>query len=269
MASRRECAAPAHAPSALPKAEKWLSAASDYAPACRQTARTLAHHRSDGWGGGLAAFPQSVAYHRFVDARAWLGVPNFLNVVSNAPFLLVAAPGLGFLLRPGPAAFDAGPERLPYALLFLVLAATSFGSAYYHWAPDHARLFWDRPPMSVGFAALAAAVIVERRDAKTGLWLLAPWSRFSAGGGAENALPYFAFQAWAILAVLLLFPSRYTHGASLSGAVALYGAALAAELLDPHIFALGQIVSGHTAKHLLAALAVYQVLRMLRARTGV
>lgn len=230
----------------------------------------------------LPPFPQPPAYHRFADARAWLVVPNFLNVVSNAPFLLVAALGLGFLLRPHPAAFGARLERLPYALLFLALAATSFGSAYYHWAPDHARLFWDRLPMSVGFAALAAAVIVERWDAKTGLWLLAPlvatgaatvlWWRFSAAGGAENALPYFAFQAWAILTVLLLvllFPSRYTHGAYLSGAVALYGAALAAELLDPHIFALGQIVSGHTVKHLLAALAVYQVLRMLRARTGV
>ena len=230
----------------------------------------------------LPTFPQPPAYHRFADARALFDVPNFLNVASNAPFLVVAALGLGLLLRPGPGAFSARSERLPYAVFFLALAATSFGSAYYHLAPDNARLFWDRLPMSVGFAALVAAVLGERWDAKAGLRLLAPlvaagaatvlWWRFSEAGGAENALPYFAFQAWAILAVVLLmlfFPPKYTRSAYLFSAVALYGAALTAELLDRHLFALGQIVSGHTLKHLLAALAVYQVVRMLRTRTGV
>ena len=230
----------------------------------------------------LAPLAQPLSYHEFADRRAFFGVPNFLNVLSNLALLLVAALGLGLLRRGGGAVFVERAERWPYALFFLAVAATSLGSAWYHLAPDNARLFWDRLPMSVGFAALVAAVLGERWDAKAGLRLLAPlvaagaatvlWWRFSEAGGAENALPYFAFQAWAILAVVLLmlfFPPKYTRSAYLFSAVALYGAALTAELLDRHLFALGQIVSGHTMKHLLAALAVYQVVRMLRTRTGV
>ena len=230
----------------------------------------------------LPPFPQPQAYHRFADARAWLGVPNFLDVVSNLAFLMVAALGLAVVLRPDPHAFIARAERLPYALFFLALAATSFGSAWYHLAPDNASLFWDRLPMSVCFAALLAAVIAERYSVQAGIRLLAPlviagaatvfYWRWSETAGAGNLLPYFAFQVYALLAVLLLmrlFPPRYTRSTDIFNALALYGAAIAAELLDRPIFSFGQIVSGHTLKHLLAALAVYQVVRMLRARTGV
>jgi hypothetical protein len=82
-------------------------------------------------------------------------------------------------------------------------------------------------------------------------------------------LPYFAFQLNALLAILLLvrfFPPRYSRGADIYRVILLYGAALVAELLDPHIYSLGGIVGGHTLKHLLAALAAYQVVRMLRLR---
>ncbi len=223
----------------------------------------------------LPPLPQPQDYHRFADTRAWLGVPNFLDVVSNLAFLPVAAAGLLAVMRdvPGRA------ERLPYALFFLALAATAFGSVWYHLAPDNARLLWDRLPIAVCFAALLAAVIAERLSLRAGLLLLVPlaatgagtawyWLR-SEGMGAGNVLPYFAFQLYALLVILLLMlfhPSRYSRGADLYRVVLLYGAALAAELLDRCIFALGEIVSGHTLKHLLAALAAYQLVRMLRLR---
>ncbi len=53
----------------------------------------------------LPPFPQPLAYHRFADARAWLDVPNFLDVVSNLAFLIVAALGLAVVLRPDPRTF--------------------------------------------------------------------------------------------------------------------------------------------------------------------
>ena len=233
--------------------------------------------------GAVAALPpfaQPLAYHGFADQRAFFGVPNFLNVVSNLAFLLVAALGLGILRRTGGAVFVKDAERLPYALLFVALAATGLGSAWYHLAPDNARLFWDRLPMSVGFTALLAAVIMERLSVRAGLVLLAPlvlagaasvvYWRLSAAMGEENLLPYLAWQAYAMLTVLLLvgvFPPRYSHGGYLFVVVALYGAALAAEFFDHQFFSLGQLGSGHTLKHLLAALAAYQLTRMLRART--
>lgn len=225
----------------------------------------------------LPAVAQPPDYHRFADDRAWLGVPNFLNVVSNAPFFLVAVLGLRALWRPGVGAPGAALYRAPYALLFLALAAISLGSAYYHLAPDNARLVWDRLPMSVAFAAFVVAVAAERWNAQVGRWLLVPlvvggvgtvvWWRYSMAFGGENVLPYFAFQGWAFLVALLMVAMSpgLRRGSCLTAVLVFYGAALGAELFDRTIFAFGQVVSGHTLKHLLAALAVYQVVRMLRA----
>jgi hypothetical protein len=35
--------------------------------------------------------PQDPTYHHFADRRAGLGIPNFLNVISNLPFAIVGA----------------------------------------------------------------------------------------------------------------------------------------------------------------------------------
>lgn len=230
----------------------------------------------------LPPFAQPQDYHRFADARALFGVPNFLDVVSNLAFLAVAVTGLVAVLRPGRVGFIDRTEHLPYALFFLALAATAFGSVWYHLAPDNARLFWDRLPIAICFAALLSAVIAERCSIRAGLLLLLPLVAAGAGTvwywlwsetrGAGNVLPYFAFQVYALFVILLLmrlFPPRYSRGADLYRAVMLYGAALVAELLDRHIYALGQVAGGHTLKHLLAALAMYQIVRMLRLRTRV
>jgi hypothetical protein len=243
-----------------------------------------------GWSGlvllaggialALALLPpvaQPQDYHRFADARVWLGVPNFLNVVSNLALLWAAVAGC-CVLRNVPLRM----ERLPYLLFFLALAATALGSAWYHLAPDDARLFWDRLPIAVCFAALLSAVIAERLSLGGGVSLAVPLAAtgagtvwywlYSEGQGAGNVLPYFAFQLYVLLAILLLMlrcPSRYSRGGDLYRVVALYGAALAAELLDRPLYALGGIVSGHTLKHLLAALAAYQLVRMLRLRRRV
>jgi hypothetical protein len=48
--------------------------------------------------------------------------------------------------------------------------------------------------------------------------------------------------------------------------VALYILAKLFEALDKQVFAIGGVVSGHTLKHLTAALACYFVLRMLMIR---
>jgi hypothetical protein len=148
--------------------------------------------------------------------------------------------------------------------------------------PDDARLFWDRLPIAVCFAALLSAVIAERLSLAAGVSLLAPLAATGAGmvwywlhsegQGVGNVLPYFAFQLYALLAILLLMrccTSRFSRGSDLYRVVSLYGAALVVELLDRPLYALGEIVSGHTLKHLLAALAAYQLVRMLHLRRRV
>src|SRR5690349_14144070 len=76
---------------------------------------------------------QNPAYHRLADARAWLGIPNALNVLSNVGFVLVGAAGLAFVLGHGaderPVFHEPG-ERWPYVVFFGGLLLTGFGSAY-------------------------------------------------------------------------------------------------------------------------------------------
>lgn len=228
----------------------------------------------------LPAMPTPAHLSVYADRRDFFGVPNFFDVASNAPFVLVGVWGLYALARGSRSAFASAAERWPYGVLFASVALVGFGSAYYHLAPDAARLVWDRVPIVVGFMALVSAVIAERIHRRAGLYLLAPlvlagaaavlYWRWTVLHGAENVLPYAAVQYGAVAAVLiiaLLFRSRYTRGADVFGAVALYGAAKIAEVLDAPIYALGGIVSGHSLKHLLAALAVWWLLRMLQLRS--
>jgi hypothetical protein len=94
---------------------------------------------------------QSASYHDFADRRTILDIPDFWDVISNLPFLVVGAMGL---LR-----FRDGASRI---LSFGVLCI-SVGSAHYHLAPDSARLFWDRLPMTIVFMALFAIAINQRK----------------------------------------------------------------------------------------------------------
>ncbi|MDH4232811.1 MAG: hypothetical protein OEW04_12385, partial [Nitrospirota bacterium] len=45
------------------------------------------------------AIPQDPAYHNFADRRAVLGAANFLDVISNLPFVFVGIYGLYVLRR--------------------------------------------------------------------------------------------------------------------------------------------------------------------------
>ena len=220
--------------------------------------------------------PQEPGYHNFADRRALLGTPNCLNVISNLPFLLVGARGLLLVLRPrmGEAVFLTPGERWPYAALFLGVALTSFGSAYYHLAPDDGRLVWDRLPMALGFMALLSVTIAERLSLNGGLGSLLPLLALGLASVVQWNISgdlrfYLAVQFFTLLVIpliLCLFPPRYTRGADFVVAVGVYFLAKVLESLDEQVFGLGRVVSGHTLKHLTAAGAVYWILRMLGKR---
>jgi hypothetical protein len=224
--------------------------------------------------------PEPAILRQLADERVLFGIANFWNVVSNAPFLLIGAWGLYVIARGRPGAFVDPEEKWAYVACFLAVGLIAFGSTYYHLAPLDERLMWDRLPISLGFMALLSAVIAERIGVKAGLRLLAPllvagvasvlYWRWSGLRGAENILPYALVQYGAIaaaLAIAALLPSRYTRGADVLVAVAIYALAKLVEVLDAQIYALGHFVSGHTLKHLLAALAVWWLVRMLERRS--
>ena len=132
------------------------------------------------------AIAQDPAYHVMADRRPLLGIPNALNVLSNIPFAVAGVLGLlaVFSPRPGARPFSDPWERWPYAALFAGTALTTAGSAYYHLAPDNARLVWDRLPMTVGFMGLLTAVVAERASLTLGRRLFVPLLVFGAGSVA-------------------------------------------------------------------------------------
>src|SRR5439155_4235011 len=113
---------------------------------------------------GLAPpVPQDPAYHRMADARAVWGIPSALNVLSNAPFVLVGALGLWslWLGRAGAGArFIEAGERSPYLAFFAGLALTGPDSAVYHLATGNERLVWDRVPLAITPMGLFVATTV-------------------------------------------------------------------------------------------------------------
>ncbi|CDH46891.1 hypothetical protein [Candidatus Contendibacter odensensis] len=228
----------------------------------------------------LPAVPQSPEYHHFADHRDLLGIANFLDVVSNLGFLIVGIAGLVIVFG-GRAQFEFRSERWPYAVFFLGALLTALGSGYYHLAPDNESLFWDRLPMTIAFMGLVASQIVDRINIRAGLALLVPmlligaasviYWRATERAGAGNVIPYGILQGYSVVIVLLLAmlsPSRYTRGNDLYWVFGWYVLSKILETFDAQVLDyLGGVVSGHTLKHIAAALAGLTVCSMLVRRT--
>lgn len=214
--------------------------------------------------------PQDLAYHQFADRRAVLGVPNFFNVASNFLFLLVGIAGAAFCL----GRHESKPSA-SWAVLFVGTALVSVGSAYYHWSPDNASLVWDRLPMTIALMGLFVALLSEHVSEKVERIMLIP---ALVVGAASVAWWHYAddlrLYVWVqstplvtIALVLLMFPGRYTRRSFLLYGLGCYALAKAAEFWDHEIYALtAEALSGHSAKHLLAALGLLFVYLMLRWR---
>lgn len=215
---------------------------------------------------GLTLMPpiaQDQGYHQFADQRTLLGIPNFWNVVSNFPFLVVGATGLLQFRR-----------HAATIALFLGIFLVGFGSSYYHWNPNDGTLFWDRLPMTLSFMAILAIVVEERVSAAAGsilLWPLLALGVFSLllwrwSGDLRLYVWVQFFPALALLALLVLFPPKYTGTSYWIIAAAFYALAKLLEYYDGAIYSVGSILSGHTLKHLAAAAACLAVLNYFQKR---
>jgi len=222
----------------------------------------------------LPRIRQDPSVHQYADQRSWLGVPFTLDVLSNLPF--VAAGLAGFLrLRD----CDRLRPRWLWAVLFLGIALTGFGSAYYHWQPNNETLVWDRLPMTIVFTTFLAAMICERIDERAGRLLILPllavgflsvwsWHRSEMRGASDlrfyglvQFLPMFIIPAMA-----MLFPPRYTRNRDLCLIFSWYALALVFQVTDAPVYKFLGFVSGHTLKHLCAAVAAWQIVRTLTSQ---
>jgi hypothetical protein len=223
----------------------------------------------------LPSFAQPQMYHDFADQRTLWRIPHAANVMSNLGFVAVGSWGLVALVR-GSMNFAAAPgARKAWLVMFVGVALTGFGSAYYHLAPSDPTLVWDRLSMALAFAGLVAGTLADRAPRLSGPALVALTATaigsvvgWAVGG---DLVPYLSMQASYVVAALLataLIDSPYTHGKWLIGAVALYAGAIVCERLDvPIDAAMDGWISGHTLKHLLAAAAAGLIGLMLVRRT--
>ena len=226
----------------------------------------------------LEPIAQDLTYHRFADTRPLAGMPNFANVVSNLPFLLIGVWGLAITGRLG----SKHPLRLSWRIFFAGLCATAAGSAWYHVAPDNPSLTWDRLPMTIAFMSFFAIVIGEYVSLTAARRLLVPllaagsasvlyWAHTEAGG-AGDLRPYAIVQFLPMLLiplVVLLNRDRSDLGSAIGWMIVFYAAAKLGEFFDAPILAFTGFVSGHTLKHLLAAIATLFLLLWLRRKTTV
>ena len=217
----------------------------------------------------LDAIPQDPAYHGFADRGELFGVPNFWNVVTNLPFLVVGVLGWAWIGR-----IASPPLATHYRVLCTAIALVAFGSGWYHVAPSNASLMWDRLPMTVAFMALFAAVLADRISWVLGRALLWPlvvagiasiawWVRTEAAGAGDlraYALVQF-LPLMLIPLILLLWRQGSLAARPLWLAIAAYAVAKLVEHFDGAIFAATGLVGGHPLKHLAAALATWWAVR--------
>lgn len=211
---------------------------------------------------------QPAGYHGFADQRMLLGIPNAMDVLSNLPFALAGMLGL-YCLWSMPPRILSNVQRAMAALFFAGLVLTAAGSAWYHWQPDDFGLAADRSGMAVAFAGALGLAAAGRVSARAGavlgllVLLLAPFT-IQAWTATGNLLPWAVLQFGGVALLLwlaLLRPRYWALEIRWGIMIVAYAAAKLLEINDAQVFLLThEIVSGHTLKHLMAALAAWPVL---------
>jgi hypothetical protein len=224
--------------------------------------------------------PLRPGYHDFADGRSFFGIPNFFDVVSNLPFVVVGILGLWWLShRSSDRSFLEARERLPYFVFFAGVALTGLGSSWYHLAPSNSRLSWDLLPMTCAFVSIVVALIDERIGVTAGLRMFIPLLAFGMasvvywyvtemrGHGDYRFYLYVQFFSPILLtAIIILFPPRYTGTKYLAIAFVFFVAAKLFELFDQQIYSATGFIAGHALKHLTAGVSCYWILLMLQRR---
>ena len=218
----------------------------------------------------IGKIEQPQSYHNFADNRTFFGIPNFFDTVSNLLFFFVGMSGAWFVYK------NVQKEaRYSWLTLFTGVTLVSFGSGYYHWNPNDSTLVWDRLPLNMGFTGLFSAVLTEFINPKLEKYILVPAVTLGSLSViywhyADDLRFYIWLQAvtfLAITAVIFMYKRRFTLRRYLLYAFGLYAVSKFAEFSDRTIYsATNNLLSGHTLKHALAALAVFYIYLMLRWR---
>ena len=220
---------------------------------------------------------QDLAYHRFSDCREILGIPHFMDVISNLPFVIIGFMGLrltrNHFKKQTMAAF------LMSFVVFVGVLFTGLGSAFYHYAPNNFSLIFDRLPMTLVFTAFFATIIYDYVDRRVGAYLfytllavgvysILYWYYTEITGVGDLRL-YAFVQFFPIVAtplILIFYHNEDLYTKQLIYVFLAYATAKVFEHFDTQVFDVIGIVSGHTLKHLFSALAVWFIFKIYKNR---
>ena len=222
-----------------------------------------------------APLAQPLDYHAFVDQRIIWGIHNFWNVVSNVPFLIFGLMGIAAI-----AVRKSLPFKWIYLTFFAGTCLVAFGSGYYHLAPSNDTLVWDRLTMAIVFMAFFSIIVAEYVSARVGRLSFLPlevlgvgsvvYWHFTEVAGHGDLRPYIITQFLPIMLIpliLLFFPSRLWPVRLLWAMLGTYVLAKLLEHFDAQVFALlGHTISGHSLKHVAAALGTWFFLVAVKRR---
>jgi len=224
----------------------------------------------------LFSFPrigQDAAYHAFADQRELLDIPNFFNVITNLPFVLIGVIGLlFFLLKAGDNTHSSA-----HLILFVGVVGIGFGSAWYHFHPTNSSLVWDRIPMTLTFMSYLSIIVTRYVNRRLGSVILFPllilgvisiyyWHLTERHGNGDLRL-YAWVQFYPMLCIpliLFLYPASKSIKLKIVSIILIYAVAKIAELADEVIFSFHELISGHSLKHLFASVSVLLILLTLK-----
>ncbi len=208
---------------------------------------------------------QEQSYHNFSDEGSIWGMPNFWNVMSNLPFILIGILGL--------RSYKASKVgSLHVVFLYSGIALVGLGSGYYHWAPTNETLIWDRLPMTICFMTLFSVLLRDFLGVKqdkmmlfillvVGLYSIIHWVALG------DLRPYVLVQFFPMVSIPVILLTQKSTGISPKPfwvLLAWYVLAKVAETYDVQIHDALNVMSGHSLKHFFAAIGLYQFYKITK-----
>ena len=203
---------------------------------------------------GLDPIPQDPEYHFFTDSRTFVFTPNFFNVVSNLPFLLIGIFAVKKMAINQLVILDE--FKLVYWVLFIGVILVALGSGFYHLWPANQTLMWDRIPMTIVISSLFSIIIAEFTSQKLAKFILVPllvlgissviywYIGEKAGNGDLRFYGLVQFLPVLIIpVVLILFNSAFTDSRAYWWLLLCYLIAKLFEHFDDEVFSLLGFIS--------------------------
>ncbi len=222
---------------------------------------------------------QDSNYHNFIDKNKILNTPNFWNVLSNLPFLVV-----GFIALLQFNKLNLVDEmKLAYLIFFVGIFLVGIGSGYYHLNPNNSTLVWDRLPMTIGFMALIAIIAAEYISIKLAKLILIPlllaglfsvlYWQYTESLGVGDLRFYGLIQFLPIVLIPIIILTHSSKFSPTKGYWQLLSAYVLAKLFehfDQQIYQLfAGTISGHSIKHVVAAIGIYLLFLNYKTRQTV